>query len=130
MVRIHGPSASLQPIAMGSGSMVDQWLAAVGEGAVGTSNEELDAAEAALGVDLPADYRAMMRRVNGGEAEFGDSWIRFWPAGELADRNAGYRVKEFAPGLAYFGSNGGGEAYAWDSRPNRTARYVVIPFIS
>ncbi|TMF14210.1 MAG: SMI1/KNR4 family protein, partial [Chloroflexi bacterium] len=94
-------------------SMVDEWIAAnASAGSPGATDEELDAAAADLDIRLPSDYRAMMRRVNGGETEFGDSWIRLWRAGDLAEHNGGYQVREFAPGFTYFGSNGGGEAYA------------------
>jgi hypothetical protein len=111
-------------------SKVDEWIAANARvGSAGATDAELDAAGADLDIQLPSDYRAMMRRVNGGESEFGDSRVRLWPAGDLAEHNAGYQVREFAPGFTYFGSNGGGEAYAWDWRPTRKALYVVIPFI-
>lgn len=110
--------------------MVDQWIAANADrGSEGATDTELDAAAADLGIELPNDYRSMMRRANGGEAEFGDSWIILWRTGELAEHNAGYRVQELAPGFFYFGTNGGGEAYAWDRRPARKSLYVVIPFI-
>jgi hypothetical protein len=46
-----------------------------------------------------------------------------------AESNADYKVAEFAPGFAVFGSNGGGEPYAWDLRESRRSNYVVIPFI-
>ena len=111
--------------------MVEQWLKAIDEpGSVGATDGQLDAAEKALGIELPDDYCAMMQRVNGGEAELGESYVRFWPVEELAEMNEGYRVGEFRPGLTYFGTNGGGEAFALDWRPNRRAQYVVIPFIS
>ena len=71
-----------------------------------------------------------MRQVNGGESEFGESWIVLWRVDVLAERNAGYQVREFAPGFTFFGSNGSGEAYAWDLRPGHRAQYVVIPFIT
>jgi len=72
----------------------------------------------------------MMSKSNGGEAEFGESWIVMWRVEDLVERNAGYKVQEFAPGFTFFGSNGAGEACAWDWRPTRQARYVVIPFIT
>ena len=65
-----------------------------------------------------------MRKANGGEAEFGESWIVMWRAEDLVERNAAYNVKEFPPGFTFFGSNRAGEAYAWDWRPTRQARYV------
>jgi hypothetical protein len=110
-------------------SMVDRWLATTGPDAPRATDEELDAAQTDLGVVFPSDYREMMRRANGGEAEFGSSWIRVWPVGHLAEANAEYQVKAIAPGFIFFGTDGGGEAYAWDFRPNRRSQYVVIPFI-
>ncbi|HEY8737952.1 MAG TPA: SMI1/KNR4 family protein [Candidatus Dormibacteraeota bacterium] len=111
--------------------MVDQWIAAnSGAATPGASDEALDAAAAELGIELPSDYRTMMSKSNGGEAEFGESWIVMWRVEDLVERNAGYKVQEFAPGFTFFGSNGAGEACAWDWRPTRQARYVVIPFIT
>jgi hypothetical protein len=112
-------------------SMVHQWIA-VNSGAAtqGASDDTLDVAAAELGIELPSDYRTMMSKVNGGEAEFGESWIVMWRAQELVERNADYKVQEFAPGFTFFGSNGAGEAYAWDWRPTRQAHYVVLPFIT
>jgi hypothetical protein len=94
-----------------------------------TSDELIDAAATALGIDLPADYRALMLRANGGESEFGESWVRFWSIEDLVESNAGYKVREFYAGFTLFGTNGGGEAYAWDWTPERESVYVVFPFI-
>ncbi len=110
-------------------TMTEQWLASVSE-AEGASELTLDAAAAQLPFELPSDYRAVMRRANGGSREFGSSWIVLWRVEDLVESNAAYRVQEFAPGFTFFGSNGGGEAYAWDRRDKNRVRYVVIPFIS
>jgi cell wall assembly regulator SMI1 len=60
-------------------SMVDQWLGAIGKpDSAGATDEELDAAEAELRIEFPSDYRTVMRRVNGGEAWLGDSYVRIW----------------------------------------------------
>ena len=110
-------------------SRVDEWLSVIGDRSSGATDDQIKAASHDLQVELPADYRDAMRAVNGGEAEFGESWVRLWPVDELAEQNAGYEVQKFAPGFTYFGTNGGGEAYAWDWRPERKSRYVVIPMI-
>ena len=47
----------------------------------------------------------------------------------LCERNPGLEIPGYAAGFTFFGTNGGGEAYAWDWRPERRSRYVVIPFI-
>ena len=49
-----------------------EWLEQVGPRR-GATDDELDEAEAQLGITLPADYRTVMRQANGGDAEFGDS---------------------------------------------------------
>ena len=110
--------------------MVERWHAVSREpDLAGATDAELDAAEAALEMEFPGDYRTMMREANGGEAEFGNSWVRIWSVERLVEANTYYRTNEFAPGLVFFGTDGGGEAYAWDLRPNRRAMYIVIPFI-
>ena len=107
------------------------WVAAVSAAELrGATNDELDEAATRLAVALPEDYRALMRRVDGGESDFGASWVSLTPAVQLAEVNDDCQVAELAPGFTYFGSNGAGEAYAWDWREARRSLYVVIPFIS
>jgi hypothetical protein len=109
-------------------SQTDKWLVlAKGSGAL---DEELARAERELGVSLPIDYRAVMLRCDGGETEFGQSWIVLWHARDLAERNQSLRVAEFAPAFTYFGSNGAGEGYAWDWSEKGHAKYLVLPFVS
>ena len=56
--------------------MTERWITtAAAEGSRGATDEELDAAATALGIQLPEDYRAVMRSANGGDSEFGESWI-------------------------------------------------------
>jgi SMI1/KNR4 family protein SUKH-1 len=108
-------------------TMVGHWLESLGARARrGATDEQLDAAEKGLGVTLPDDYRSLMHRSDGGEAGFGHSWVRVWPIQDLVEHNDGYLVP---PGFTYFGTNGGGEAYAWDWRRQRRALYVVMAFI-
>jgi hypothetical protein len=111
-------------------TMTERWLEVVSDArSEGASNEAIDAAASQLGIDLPPDYRAVMRAANGGDSEFGESWIVLWDVEDLVERNAGYQVTDLAPGFTFFGSNGAGEAYAWDWRIPGKLRYVVIPFI-
>ncbi len=42
--------------------------------------------------------------------------------------NQGYEVENYAPGLLIFGSDGGGEAYGFDTR-NPQWQMVDIPFV-
>jgi len=66
--------------------------------------------------DLPADYRAILERLGPGEGFIGtDNYVRLYPPEALASLNEQYGFPEFLPGLFLFGSNGCGEAYAFDS---------------
>jgi hypothetical protein len=94
----------------------------------GASDETLKAAERALQVELPSDYNEFLRASNGGEGFLGQNYIALWRVEELKERNDGYGVEQFAPGLILFGSDGGGEAYAFDTRANPWV-VVQVPFI-
>jgi len=94
----------------------------------GASAASLDAAEAALGFELPYDYREFMRRRNGGEGFFGEHYLILWRGEELAPFNKDYQVTEYAPGLILFGSTGGGDGFAFDTRQEKTT-VVQVPFI-
>jgi hypothetical protein len=109
-------------------TLTDEWLSLAARG--GASEQELAEAERELDVELPTDYRAVMLRCDGGEADFGSTWISLWQVRDLAERNEGLKVAEFAPGFIYFGSDGGGEGYAWDLRVHGEPVYVVLPFVS
>ena len=58
----------------------------------------------------------------------GEHYVIFWGAGQLAEMNQGYDVQEYAPGLLLFGSDGGGEAYGFDTRQTP---WVIgqVPFV-
>jgi SMI1 / KNR4 family (SUKH-1) len=109
-------------------SLTDKWLALAGRD--GASEEQLARAERELGVQFPDDYRSVMLRCDGGDADFGESWVALWSACDLPERNRSLKIAQFATGFTYFGSDRAGEGYAWDWRVTRHARYVVLPFIS
>ena len=52
-----------------------------------------------------------------------------WKIDELLRFNREYEVPEYAPGLFLFGSNGGGEAFAFDLRAEGRNPVVSVPFI-
>lgn len=85
--------------------------------------------EKALGANLPSDYIAFLKRTNGAEGLVReDSYVILWSVTELAPLNRSYEVQDYAPGLLIFGSNGGGEAYGFDTRrPNWSV--VALPFV-
>jgi hypothetical protein len=72
--------------------------------------------QAALHFSLPADYVDFLRRANGGEGFIGNAYVILYPAEELTEANEGYGFAKYAPGLFLFGSDGGGEGFAFDMR--------------
>jgi hypothetical protein len=89
----------------------------------------IEQCQAKLSFLLPADYVQFLQKMNGGEGSLGENaYVALWRVEELGDRNVGYEVAEFAPGLFLFGSNGAGEAFAFDARSDQFC-IVAVPFI-
>jgi SMI1 / KNR4 family (SUKH-1) len=85
--------------------------------------------QADLGLPLPTDYVRFLRKMNGGEGFLGENaYLVLWRAEELAEMNAGYKIPESPRELCLFGSNGGGEAFAFDTR-TVPPPIVVVPFV-
>lgn len=82
----------------------------------GASSDTIQQVESALGVSLLTDYVDFVRRFNGGEGFLGDHYLQLWKIEELKSFNDDYQTAPFAPGILLFGSSGGGEAYAFDTR--------------
>jgi hypothetical protein len=92
------------------------------------TKEALQSLLAALPKRLPDDYIAFLARSNGGEGFIGERYVCLWKAEELITRNRGYKVTQFFPNFFFIGSDGGGEAYAFDiSGDNATV--FEVPFI-
>ena len=90
---------------------------------------EIERFEDEVGLKLPKDYAAFLRRSNGGDGFIGpNAYVIFWRLGELVEMNKAYQVEEYAPGLFIFGSDGGGEAYAFDAR-TLAMPIVSVPFV-
>lgn len=92
------------------------------------SDEVITRARSETALEVPADYLQFMRERNGGEGVLGRNYLILWRVEELAPFNREYEVKEYAPGLLLFGSDGGGEAYAFDLR-DAAAPVVIVPFV-
>ena len=97
----------------------------------GATDADIDTLAASSPFPLPPDYVALLRAVNGGEAftaateHWDDSYLALWPAGDVLRFNAEYGLHEFAPHYFAFGTNGGGELFAFDSRRSGNAVYLV-----
>jgi len=83
---------------------------------------------ASLGIRLPLDYLHFLCEHNGGEGLISKTYVRLWKADELRASNEAYEVKQNAPGILLFGSNGGGEAFGFDTR-DAAMPVVRIPFV-
>jgi hypothetical protein len=92
------------------------------------SVEALRTAARDTGKVLPEDYKTFLLEHNGGDGFIGTDYFILWQAEELSKFNSGYEVSKYAPGLLLFGSNGGGDGFAFDTR---TSPYYVmqVPFV-
>jgi len=77
---------------------------------------------------LPDEYLAFLRRTNGGEGFVGEAYAMLWRCEDLIEYNQNYQVEELAPGFFLIGSNGGGEAYAFNLSSGSPVLYE-LPFI-
>lgn len=94
----------------------------------GANKEDALRACLILNFNPPSDYVEALYFSNGGEGFIQQSYFRLYSLEELLALNKAYQVKSFAPGLVIFGSNGGGEAYGFDTR-QVPLEIVQIPFI-
>lgn len=93
------------------------------------SNEAIKKVEENLKFTFPKEYVSFLLTSNGGEGWIGDdSYLSLWRVDEIVALNQAYAVNEFAPGLILFGSDGGLDAYAFDTRGEVTI-IVEVPFI-
>ncbi len=95
-----------------------------------TTREILAEVESKLEIQFPDQYINFMLESNGAEGNVGNnSYLAIWTAEQLVILNEEYAVNEFTPGLVYFGSDGGGMAYAFDKRVG-SMPIVEFPFES
>lgn len=79
---------------------------------------------------LPEDYFSFFEYSNGGEGPLliEPGWFCLWPAEEVIILNLDYGVDKWLPGFVGFGSNGGGELFAFDTRSPQALKVYMIPF--
>ena len=78
------------------------------------STEAVTSLRTGLAKSLPDSYFVFLARANGGEGFIGDRYVQLWRVEELLEMNRAYKTAEFFPNLFFIGSDGGGEAYAFD----------------
>lgn len=90
--------------------------------------EQIAAFSIAAGFSLPQEYVVFLKQTNGGEGIIGqNAYLILFAVDELMSLNEAYQVEHYVPGLLIFGSDGGGEAFAFNVRD--AMRIVRVPFV-
>jgi hypothetical protein len=92
----------------------------------GADLRDITAAEAVLGVRLPPTLRAFIESVDAAEGFIRGNYLAMWPVAALADLNTKAKVSRFAPDLVFFGTDGGGEGFAFERESDA---FVNVPMI-
>lgn len=92
------------------------------------ANLEIEQCQAGLRFRFPHDFVEFLHQMNGGEGFVGKNFLRVWPIEDLIQADKKLLVDEGAPGLFLFGSDGGGEAFAFEAR-SAPPPVVAVPFI-
>ncbi len=93
-----------------------------------TNEASIRQLESEAGLRLPEDYANFLQQSNGGEGFVGNAYIILWRVDDLLEMNRSYQVADHAPGLFLFGSDGGCEAFAFDTRTD-SKPIVSVPFV-
>jgi len=91
------------------------------------SPESIARCQAGLRFPLPTDYAQLLQHMNGGEGFIGKHYLMLWSVERFIEMNTGTYFAESAPGLVVFGSDGGGEAFGFDTR-SAPPPIVVAPY--
>jgi hypothetical protein len=95
----------------------------------GATQANIEEAERLLGHYFPEDYRLFLSETDGLEGFVApNAYLILWPAADLAKLNAAYSVREHAPSLVLFGTDGGDTAYGFRTKAEKTD-YVRVPLI-
>src|SRR5688572_14806924 len=83
------------------------------------------------GKELPEEYLALLRYSDGGDGVLGlePGWLQLWSSTDVLENNKDYEIEEYIPGFFGFGSSGGGELLAFDTRRGKPWKIVMIPFV-
>lgn len=76
--------------------------------------DDIEALLKNISFKLPSDFISFLKKSNGGEGFINDEYIIIWRAEELIIFNQEYQVEKYVENVFFIGSNGGGEAIAYD----------------
>jgi len=95
----------------------------------GARGDVLDRLSDYAGVALPEDYVEFLRFSNGVRGDFGPRyWLELWPAEDVPRLNTVYAKTNRADGALLIGTDGGGTAFAIDTRPRRPGLFEYVQF--
>jgi len=87
----------------------------------GVPREVVETVQSEMGVVFPQDYIELMERSNGGEDWIGESYLQLTPMEEIPLSNESIGATKYAPGVIFFGGDGGGMVYGFDTHFNPPA---------
>jgi hypothetical protein len=90
--------------------------------------EDIERTQRQLHFRLPNSYVEFLLSRDGGEGFIGGSYLVLWRIEDLIAMNKAYNTATFAPDLLLIGSDGGGEAFGFDTR-TKSLPIVSVPFV-
>jgi len=91
----------------------------------GATEAMIDAAENRLGQQFPDDYRTFLKSENGLARWFGDVYLSLYTIEQVVELNEIHEHLAYQPELIHIGSDGGGEAIAFDFRQDPPSVILV-----
>ncbi len=89
------------------------------------NKEVIKKTEDELGIVFSKDYVDFLLWSNGGEGEIGENYISFWRCEDIVQLNKDYGIDKYlTKDFISFGTDGGGECYAFDYRDLRNPKIV------
>ncbi len=85
--------------------------------------------EAQVRIQLPHDYVSFLRKMNGGEGNFGEAYLSMWNIDWSVKCHKFNVAEDNWPGFLAFGSDGGGEQFGFDLRAD-AKEIVAFPYVS
>jgi hypothetical protein len=82
---------------------------------LGASKDVVQEVQSELGIVFPTDNVELMEWSNGGVGWIGQSYLYLLPIEELALENESLGAAKYAPGVVFFGGDGGGMKYGFDT---------------
>lgn len=81
----------------------------------GAPREVIEKVQSELGIVFPQDYTELMEWSNGGEDWIGQSYLQLLPVEEIPLMNKLTGATKYVPWVIFFGGDGGGMKYGFDT---------------